>query len=131
MHQLDWHINIASADKAGALAAIKAMPESSRWSWVSSNEVLSAETLEEALKAWRWEAVADKQGNINYLHFMGEKYGEDPLLLKAIAPFVEDGSFIEMQGEDGERWLWRFSDGELETLEAQISYGYKRRSHHE
>ena len=122
MQQLDWHVKIASADKAGALAAIKAMPESSRWSWVSSNEVLSAETLEEALKAWRWEAVAAKKGNINYLHFMGEKYGEDPMLLKAIAPFMEDGAFIEMQGEDGERWMWKFSGGRLETFQGQTVY---------
>ena len=125
MHQIDWSVKIASADKAGALAALQAMPigtPGNNWSWVSRNEVLEAETLEQALYAWRWQAYTLKNGDIHSLEFGGEKYGDDPILLAALAPFVEDGSFIEMQGEDGERWMWKFRDGELETLNAQISY---------
>ena len=135
MHQLDWHVKIASADKAGALAALKAMDNSNgngrwddgqgygpQWSWVSQRDVNEADTLEEALDAWRWHATTGKNGDIHSLEFVCEKYGDDPVMFKVLAPFVEDGSFIEMQGEDGERWMWKFGGGKVETFQGQTVY---------
>lgn len=42
------------------------------------------------------------------MDFTGEKYGDDTLLFKAIAPFVLKHSFIVMVGEDGAKWSWDF-----------------------
>lgn len=90
------------------------------YSWVDDSEVLNADNFVEAMRAWRWEAeVSD--GHCHGLEWEGEKYSDDMVVpLEAIAPFVEDGSFLEMRGEDDEMWRWVFRGGQLHTYNAQI-----------
>lgn len=84
------------------------------FSWVDMDELRTTKTIEGQLKAWRWEADTDeKTGDVVNLHFRGEKLGDDTVLFGALAPFVEDGSFIQMSGEDGAVWRWCFADGKL------------------
>lgn len=92
------------------------------FAWVNTLEFLDAETLAEALKAWRWDVECDKEGNIDGIMFMGEKSGDDLVLFSAIAPFVEENSFIEMEGEDGCIWRWVFSNGECEEKYGNIVF---------
>ena len=63
----------------------------------------------------------DDDGNVIDLDFAGDKlsYEEDKMFQK-IAPFVEDGSFIEMRGEDGAMWRWYFSDGQVREVQAKV-----------
>lgn len=77
------------------------------YSWVSNEEVLEAETLRQALLAWRWNYEKENRA----LWFEGEKLGEELTLFDAIAPCVEKGCYIEVGGEDGAVWRW-FFDGE-------------------
>jgi len=79
--------------------------------WVDMDDFRAAKTLDAQLMTWRWEAEAT--GDIVGLDFRGEKLGDDEVLLKALAPFVESGSFIQMSGEDGHSWRWCFDDGKL------------------
>ena len=82
------------------------------FSWVVTERFLSATTLPEAMKEWRWKvAIDDTKGNVIGIDFMGEKLGDDEALFNAIAPYVTAGSFIEMQGEDASIWRWVFDDG--------------------
>ena len=115
-------------DEEAALAAIKAMAGREtiqdsggrHFSWVTTQEFLDADTLEEALDAWRWNLEPDwKQ-----IQFNGEKLGDDKLLFDAIAPYVEAGSFIEMHGEDGEIWQWVFNGKTCREVTAQIIFDY-------
>lgn len=69
---------------------------------------MKAETLEEVLKAWRWDADTNEAGDIVDLQFQSEKLGDDKVLLNAIAPFVKEGSYIKMHGEDNSTWRWHF-----------------------
>jgi len=64
---------------------------------------------------------ADDDGNVIDLDFAGDKlaYDEDKMFQK-IAPFVEDGSFIEMRGEDGAMWRWVFSDGKVREIKSKV-----------
>lgn len=92
-------------------ALLKKMP---RYSWIDMGELAAAKTIEDQLEAFRWEAGTDEEtGDVVDLLFRGEKLGDDELLLKTIAPFVESGSFIQMNGEDGACWRWCFVDGKL------------------
>jgi hypothetical protein len=86
-------------------------PQERWYSWVDTSEVLKAETLKDALDAWRWEAYLSEGGDIADLTFVGEKSGQDEILLNVIAPYVKEGSYVSMRGEDGELWRWYF-DGE-------------------
>lgn len=63
-----------------------------------------AKTLEEALAFWRWKLMSDTQE----IEFTGKVLGDDKLLFHTIAPYVEEGSYIKMEGEDGVRWKWAF-----------------------
>ena len=122
---------IREKNKKKALEAIKSLnsdngsggrwePESGKtkswFSWVDTEEFMSAETLEAALEAWRWPVyfegeLCDVVTDITDLTFEGEKLGDDVYLFRAIAPYVESGSYIRMRGEDNEVWRWRFRDG--------------------
>jgi hypothetical protein len=88
--------------------------------WVSGDEVLRSKTLSNALKAWRWRARLDKDDNIVDVHFTGEKSGDDYILFNAIAPYVRDGSYISMRGEDHYLWRWFFDEGVMHIQEGMI-----------
>jgi len=82
---------------------------------VSPESFLNAEDLEDALEAWRWPVSIDPQsGDVVGIEFTGEKLGDEELLFKAIAPYVTEGSYTLMVGEDGEIWKWVFGSGGCE-----------------
>ena len=88
--------------------------------WVEGRRVLEAKTFEDALGECRFEVEKDSD-KYDYLYFSGEKYsGNEMDILGAIAPFVEDGSYIEMFGEDGEIWRWVFHKDGMEEKSAKI-----------
>lgn len=95
----------------------------SHYAWISTQEVLDSHTLEEAFKTWRWELLpGDNTPDMVYLDFEGEKLGDDKLFFDTIAPYVEDGSYIEMGGEDGFIWRWIFENGKCTEKEAKITF---------
>jgi len=134
MQQKGSEFSIKKENFEKALAAIKALANETgkmgggsssgeRWfAWTTTNEYVEAETLTDALEAWRWEPDFDEEGNINNIYFNGEKLGDDTVLFKAITPFVEEGSFIEMSGEDGSIWRWVFEDGTCHEIPVTISF---------
>lgn len=78
-----------------------------------------ADTLEKSLECWRWEAKKDLNGNIINIKFLGENLGDDIVMFKSIAPFIENDSLIELTIEDKyKRFLyiiefWSFNTGKL------------------
>ena len=113
------------ADKAkGALRAIQSLDPSKGsgrdyrvsglkrgFAWVETSEYRSAENLGEAFHAWCWDVRENSKGDWILNYFDGRNLGDESHLFSAAAPFVTPGSWIEMLGEDGERWRWVF-DGE-------------------
>jgi len=53
----------------------------------------------------------DNRGNIDGVEFCAEKLHYEFEMFQEIAPFVRDGSFIEMKGEDSHAWRWVFRRG--------------------
>ena len=88
------------------------------YSWIDTKSVLNARTFEEAMSEARWDVeINPLDGDIIDIYFNGEKYGGDEtIILGSIAPYVENGSYIIMQGEEGERWKWKFVNGEIEEI---------------
>ena len=145
MTQRDSMFTIKKENKEAALEAIKelAKPEKmegkasgGRWScgsngkreeifysWVTTSDFLNASCLEDAIRAWRWCLESDNDsGDVIGIYFEGEKLGNDEILFDAIAPFVEEGSFLEMSGEDGALWRWSFDGKEMEEKYANINW---------
>ena len=120
VQQRDSDFEIKAENCAGALAAVKALRDD--YSWVNNCEVASSTTLEDAIEAWNWEAVVGDDGSIFDIRFAASKAGDEEVLFKALAPFVEDGSFIEMVGEEGEIWRWSFRGGSLHEEDGQVTF---------
>jgi len=94
-----------------------------RWySWVNTEKFVSAKTLEEALEEWGWEIQLAEDGDAYFLQFVNEKLGDDEVLLNAIAPYVEDGSYIEIAGEDADWWRWVFKGGKMFEITPEITW---------
>lgn len=91
------------------------------YAWVNNNYINSND-IKEIFKCWRWDVDTDEQGNIKSIYFEGQKLGYDEYLFKAIAPFVKDGSYIEMSGEDGALWRWTFKNGQCREVHATITW---------
>jgi len=128
MSQQDSSFFISVDDFSSAIAAIKELAKNTgnmtggrHYSWTDMSYVKDND-LRTILQKWRWDVDFDANGNVNHICFDGEKIGDDFLLLSAMAPFVEDGSFIEMQGEDGLLWRWVFDNGQCREITAEIRW---------
>lgn len=94
------------------------------YSWIDTESVLNARTFEEAMSESRWDVeINPLDGDIIGIYFNGEKYGGDEtIILGSIAQYVENGSYIIMQGEEGERWKWKFVNGEVEEISGRFVF---------
>lgn len=79
------------------------------------------DNLNDMLKEWRW-APTFTNGDITDIDFTGEKYGDDDVLFKTIAPFVEAGSFIHFIGEDGNQWKFTFNGKEMKEVSSDTVF---------
>lgn len=118
MHQADGLFVIKAENKEAALSAVKLITftDYSRLCW---DRFANARTLEGALNVWRWAPDVDENDNIIDIYFEGYDLGDEDLLFNALAPYVEDG-FIEMVGEDGDRWRWVFKNGACMEKEPKL-----------
>jgi hypothetical protein len=126
--QTDSSFVIFKKDFDVCLVAIKQM--ASDWlaagngepSWVDLRNALKANSLQDAFNEWRWTVYLDDAGDIGGINFDGEKSGQDYKLFECIAPFVKDGGFICMRGEDEAQWQWVFNKGKCEEVEGITRY---------
>ncbi len=98
----------------------------SHFRWVDS-DFTKAKTFEEIMHEWRWEVETDDEGALDIIsiNFCGEKLGDDKVLFDAIAPFVDNGSYIEMHGEEGGMWRWVFDGKSCKEINPNISWPEK------
>lgn len=95
--------------------------EDTSLSWIDNQDVLSSKSFEEAMSACRWNLEINEQGDYDSIYFNGEKYsGDEETVLETIAPYVKKGSYIQMQGEEGEQWRWIFDDGKVREEYAML-----------
>jgi hypothetical protein len=93
------------------------------WGWVHMNMVLEANTFEKAMSEARFDPDFDEDGNVVDLTFNGQKLSDEEEILSAIAPYVKDGSYIQMRGEQNEQWRWIFQDGKIKEVYADVVWG--------
>ena len=125
--QTDMDFVIKKESHAAALDAVKELvtaiekgevPVSEKWHlWVTMNEFLKTDTLNDALwMGWHCEALNDDNGDITAVNCHVGNLGDGELLFSTLAPWVEDGSFIQWSEDDGDgdvsRWI--FENGKLD-----------------
>lgn len=95
--------------------------EDTSLSWIDNQDVLKSKSFEEAMSACRWNIEINERGDYDSIYFNGEKYGGDEeAVLEIIAPYVENDSYIQMQGEEGEQWRWIFDNGKVVEKHATL-----------
>lgn len=72
------------------------------------------------MKKHHYDFELDPEGNIIDISFVGDKIEDDLYAFKEIAPYVKEGSFIEMKGEDGAKWKWIFENGTCREVTAKF-----------
>lgn len=123
------NFNIKKENKEAALKAIQNLAgqetiqigHKPHFSWVN-HDFYTIDNLEQMFKEWRWHPFTDQEGNITELEFTGEKYGDDEILFKTLAPFIEDNSQINFRGEDGDKWQYRFNNKQMKKFQGRVSY---------
>jgi hypothetical protein len=131
MDQSETVFNIAKENISSAVKSIQDLHgketiqggSGRHFSWVDEDFYKQGD-LTKILNAWRWNPNFDMEGNVVNIEFTGEKLGDDQILFDAIAPFVKEGSYIEMRGEDGAIWRWVFDGKTCEEKQAKISWEY-------
>lgn len=104
------------------------------YSWVKTDDVRSAAASNDIIRvfaAWGYdlELVNETNGLSNYyLDIRGgdAKIGDEETFFAAIAPVVEDGSFIDVRGEDGGEWRWMWENGKFysqDIIRKDVIYG--------
>lgn len=87
------------------------------WRWVSTTYLIDAcmqNDFERVMDELRYAVELQVYNNkkVYVLEFIGEKLGNDKKVFEILAPFMNDG-YIEMLGEDGDKWRWVFESGEM------------------
>ena len=131
MDLVDSAFRIRKEKVPGALQALKRLIDSptdsdsdlgpiSGW----REKLAKSKTLQEALGLWAWEVNSNVQRDVIGISIIGggKKYLNDDFLFETIAPFVEKGSFIEMEGEDRSLWRWEFDGERVVTKERRVIY---------
>lgn len=61
-------------------------------------------------------------GNIVDIKVEGCILAEMREMLAAIAPWVQEGSYLSMFSDDGSRWRWSFQDGKCQEIPAELHW---------
>ena len=126
MYQVDRTFHISALAKQNALVALfdwedrKYHERESRG--VTGYPPEKRLSLEAQIELYGWTLETDEQGNVVGIEFGGDRLCDEDEWLAAIAPFVDKGSYIEMNGEDGIYWKWYFDGKTCTTYYAQLVY---------
>lgn len=115
MSMNDSDIYITSGVKKEALKALKK-------AFRDYTGLQSMRILEDAMADYGYVPEIDDDYNIVGVEHVYKKLGDDEIFWNTLAPYVKDGSFIEMIGEDNEMWRWSFQNGKMTEQTAKITW---------
>ncbi|NCA16788.1 MAG: hypothetical protein EBS90_07055 [Betaproteobacteria bacterium] len=94
---------------------------SRHFSWMPT-DLSTIPTCAEMLQALGFEVIVDGADGVIEATGYNSKVGDEQVFLTAIAPWVEDESYFEWVGEDGDQWRWAFVKGEMFVQNGYISW---------
>lgn len=101
-----------------------------RWfRWMNWNYDETCRNLDEILNQLGFHVVHENTG-LNAIDDPGDIIdlgmenwkGDEEVFLNALAPVVEDGSYLTFRGENGDHWRYVFRDGRMDTLQGRIVF---------
>jgi hypothetical protein len=139
IYDMSSEFRVPKSRHSAALAAIRnlsgsetvtkahfpALEGDDHYAFVTTKDFVDAETFFDAMIAWRWVLEEDTNGDAIDPSFTGEKLGDEEILFSAIAPFVEDHSYIQVFCHDDECvWRWVFEKSQVRREHANIVFNY-------
>ena len=119
VHQSDTKFHIKRENIKPAFDELKIIKEP--LAWASGLFSSGFKNLTDALEDVGWILEFDNAtGDVVGISFESEKIGDEQIFFSAIAPYVTKGSFIEMCGEDGERWRWVFDGKTMKEVYPKV-----------
>lgn len=92
-------------------------------SYVEKEDIEATNNLEDLFEVFGFEIEKDPITlDINKLEFVWDKLGNDENLFGLIAPYIEEGSYIQWIGEDGDIWRYVFRNGIFEIVTPKIEW---------
>lgn len=91
------------------------------FSWMPADYDKTVTSLEEVFVLLGFEVGEAPDGAMLLVGY-DTKTGQEDLFLGAIAPLVEDGTYLQFVGEDGDRYRYVFKDGKMETKYATLTW---------
>lgn len=114
-----WHLN----KKPAAKALIKYCKDATLHRDCCYDVPRDNDSLEDILASFGWIVeTVDKQGNITDIYFDLECLGDEDEWFDVIAPYVRKGSWLAMEGEDGDIWCYYFDGSHCTTHEGCITF---------
>lgn len=71
------------------------------------------ESLEDAMSDFGYIPEYDENGSIDGFEYEGKCLRGDYEFWTALAPFVVEGCYLEVEGDDLEIWRWKFRNGKV------------------
>lgn len=107
------------------------------YSWISTDRLrnaIASNNMTNVFEQFRYSIeFSHSVGEMNFYRIRfadnnggDQKIGDEEKLFAAIAEIVEDGSFIDIQGEDNLRWRWIWENGKFFQQDEEdivIQYG--------
>lgn len=79
----------------------------------SRRRILRSDDFCDAMSRLGWVISLNRDGDIDEISFVGEYLENENEVFDALAPFVENGSYIDMVGDDDAMWYWGFNNGNV------------------
>ena len=91
------------------------------YAWVDTEAVRKAvadKDIEAIFRLWGYELTRlnEKDGETIFaldIRMGNAKIGDEEKFFSAIAPVMVHGSFLDVHGEDGQKWRWLFENGKF------------------
>ena len=90
------------------------------FSWMPADYSYLATTAE-ILEMVGFAFTQEKDGSLSEFEY-DNKQGCEDVFLAALAPFIEDGCWMNWYGEDGEMWRYTFSGGVMRVHSSEVVY---------
>ena len=92
------------------------------FAWMPANYPEVCKDVAAVLKEVGFE-VSDDGDDLSIDWYANDKSGDEEHFIRALAPFVTPGSYMEWEGEDRERWRWEFDGTTMTTKTGTITWG--------
>ena len=107
IYMREVYLRIRKENFDAALSAVKEALASDR-TWTEH-----LESLEDAMSDFGYIPEYDEDGSIDGFEYDGKCLRGDYEFWTALAPFVEEGCYLEVEGDDLEIWRWKFRNGKV------------------